>query len=343
MNSIKTRITRAFLKLPEKWIYRLAGGKPLEIDGKTMDAHCQMITYLAARGTTYSDKNVDEVRSLMHDGLQVVRNTESESGVEVSDTSFMAGKIRIPVRVYRPDIQDPKACVLVYFHAGGGVLGDLEMCHDFCALLAKESQRPVLSVAYRLAPENPWPAGLNDAKAAYQWALAQAEHLGAAEGRAAVGGDSMGANYAAALCQEILNDGAPLPEFQLLIYPPLDFAHELSSSGSFPDIFPMSKDVMDFLLPKLLHNGVDREDIRLSPLCNTDLSELPKALIVTAGFDLLKDHGRLYHERLLDAGSDSEHYCFDHLPHGFVSYMGVSDAARKACVKIAAMISTVSG
>lgn len=334
MNFFKALIARTLLRLPEKWIYRIAGGAPVEIAGRVMDPHSQLIAYLAGKGSTFEGKTVEQARAMMREAMAMAP-AELEPGVDVEDSHFIREKAQIPVRIYHPHDQDPKACVLVYFHAGGGVLGDMQMCHAFCSLLARAARRPVISVGYRLAPEHPWPSGLNDCVGAYQWALAQAEHLGAPEGRAAVGGDSMGGNYAAAICQEMKKEGAPAPEFQLLIYPSLDFAHQTKSMTTYRGVYPMTQDMMDFLMPRLISEGVNREDPRLSPLCNTDLSDLPPALIFTAGFDVLQDQGRLYHERLEQAGSESRLICFETLTHGFISMMGISPAARAACETIA--------
>ena len=341
MRVIKALAVRALLKLPAGWIYRVSGGKPMEIAGRVMDPHTQLISYLAGKGPSFKDVSIEEARAMMSEALSMTP-AQAETGVQVEAAEFVHGKSTIQTRIYRPDAQNPKACVLLYYHAGGGVFGDLEMCHAFCSLLASSTRGPVISVDYRLAPENPWPSGLEDCAAAFRWALAQAEHMGAPEGRAAVAGDSIGGNYAAAVSQLMREEGAPQPEYQLLICPSLDFAHETEAMKTYSGIFPMTEDLLGFLLPRFIPSGIERDDPRLSPLCRGDLSDLPTALIYTAGFDFLQDQGRLYHERLLDAGGESKLVCFESLSHGFTSFMGISPAARAACVQIAEAVKRLS-
>ena len=336
MINMKAWAARLLLKLPERWTTRLAGG-PIEIAGRTLDPPCRLIAFLASRDETFEGVSTEEARQTLRNALALVPFPET-TGVRVEDTSFKRGDVQIPVRIYQPIEQNPSASVLVYFHAGGGVMGDLEMCHSFCGLLSVLSKRPVISVAYRLAPENAWPVGLEDAIAAYEWALAHAERLDAPEGRAAVGGDSMGANYAAVICQEMKNKGAPSPDFQLLIYPSLDFAQETPAMETYRGVYPMTEEATDFILSNLLRTVDDREDPRISPLCQTELSDLPEAIVYSAGFDPLQDQARLYHQRLLDAGNSSTYRCYETMPHGFVSFMGISENARKACVEIAASL-----
>ena len=152
-----------------------------------------------------------------------------EPGVSWENFELSAPGRTIPVRLYRPEDQDPAAPMMVFFHFGGGVIGDLETCHAFATMIAATARCPVLSVDYRLAPEHKWPAGLDDCQFAYEWALKNAEKYGAPAGEAAIGGDSMGGNFSAIIAQETKRNGIPVPVLQLLIYPATDISEERPS------------------------------------------------------------------------------------------------------------------
>ena len=137
---------------------------------------------------------------------------------------------------------------MVFAHFGGGVIGDLDTCEVFCGDPGQGRRGPVLSVDYRLAPEDRFPAGLDDMLAAYRWARDNAARFGAPAGKAAVGGDSMGGNFAAVICQEMRRRGEPQPALQLLIYPALDVASETQSMTTYADAWPLSRDTMEWFM-----------------------------------------------------------------------------------------------
>ncbi len=340
--SLRVMLARWVFGLPQKWIYRLAGGAPIEIDGKVMDPHCQLMVKGAARGPDIAEIGVVAAREQATKGIQMIPPA-IEPGVTRQADEISLRDYSLPVRIYRPENQDPEASVMVYYHSGGGVIGDLEFCDAFCAMLCAEGRRPVISVDYRLGPEHKWPAGVDDAVAAYKWALGRAEDLGAPPGRACVAGDSMGGNYAAVVCQDMKLEGAPPPDFQLLIYPATHMGLETESMRLFQDIYPLTKDVMAFFRSCFLSDDADTENPRLSPLASTDLTELPPAIVVTAGFDAILDQGRLYHERLQDAGVSSTYRSYDSLVHGFVSLTALSPQANRACREIARMTAGFRG
>jgi acetyl esterase/lipase len=239
----------------------------------------------------------------------------------------------VPCRLYLPTVRDNSAAMLVYFHFGGGVVGSLETCNRLCGLIAKEAGAPVLSVDYRLAPEHRFPTGLDDASAAYLWAVDNAARYGAPVGKAAVGGDSMGGNFSAVIAQA--HRKAKAPVLQLLIYPALDFVSDTPSMHDFADAFPLTAETVDFFMKHYLPADADPSDARLSPGRTQDLRGLAPALIYTAGFDMLLDQGEQYAKRLEEAGVKVAYKRFDPLPHGFVAFPTAAPAAESALRQIA--------
>ena len=177
---------------------------------------------------------------------------------------------------------------------GGGVVGSLETCHALCSILAKTIGCPVLSVDYRLAPEHPWPAGLNDAIDSYLWARDHAQEFGAPAGVAAVGGDSMGGNFSAIIAQEMQRRELPQPFRQLLIYPATTILETEGSMQSCADAYPLTADIMAWFMANYLPNANLGEDLRVSPALATSLAGLAPAIVITAGHDPLRDQGKAY-------------------------------------------------
>ena len=245
---------------------------------------------------------------------------------------------QVPVRLYTPADQNPQAPMMVYFHFGGGVIGDLETCHAFCTMISSIAKCPVLSVDYRLAPEHPHPAGLEDCITAYEWALKNAEKHGAPAGRAAVGGDSMGGHLSAVICQDVRDDGIPMPDLQLLIYPATDLVTDFPSATLYGETYPLSADTMNWFMGHFLPEDMDRASPRVSPALNPKLEGLPPAIIVTAGFDPLADDGPAYAAKLEAEGVDTVYKCYDSLAHGFTAFTAVAPAADAACREIAEMV-----
>jgi acetyl esterase/lipase len=261
-----------------------------------------------------------------------------EPGVRVEARSVATRSGSIAARAYRPADQNPAFPVMVFAHFGGGVIGGLDTCEVFCSILARVCGCPVLSVDYRLAPEHRFPAGLEDMLAAFRWAREHAGRFGAPEGRATVGGDSMGGNFAAVVAQETRRSAEPQPELQLLIYPALDVASESPSMSTYADAYPLSRATMAWFMGHYMRPGDAPTDPRLSPLAAADLSGLAPAVIATAGFDPLADQGEAYARRLREAGVPVAFKAYDHLAHAFTAFTGVVPAADRACREIAAMV-----
>lgn len=337
--SLQATIAKLLLKLPPGWLVKLSGGEPVVIGGRTLDPHFQFLAHGAKKQPPMSSLSAEVGRAASAAGLAMFK-AEREPGVATEDLSIPAPNGRgIPGRLYRPDGQDSAVPLMVFFHFGGGVIGDLETCDAYCSMLSSITKGPVLSVDYRLAPEHKFPAGLDDCKHAYEWGLKQAERWGAPSGQAAIGGDSMGGNFSAIIAQDMKRESKPMPVLQLLIYPATDISADTPSKTTYGETYPLSTDTMNWFMGHYIPAGVSPEDERISPALSTDLEDLPPAIVVTAGFDPLVDEGAQYARRLDDAGVDTVYKCYDSLAHGFTAFTAVSPAADKACREIAAMVS----
>jgi acetyl esterase len=254
---------------------------------------------------------------------------DSEPVAEVVERSLPGPDGDIRARFYYPDEDRPRP-VLVYFFGGGWVLGSLDTVDPICRRLAKHVPCTVVSVAYRRAPEHPFPAGLEDCLAATSWVVEHGASLGLDPDRVAVGGASAGGNLAAAVALLARERGGPRLAFQLLVYPLLDHAAETPSAReALDDAFFGPRDVA-WCWSQYLADPSDGDSPFASPLRAADLVGLPPALIVTAELDPLRDEGEFYAERLRAAGVPTELVRFPGMVHGFFSRPDTLDAAIEA-------------
>jgi len=330
-------ILRKLLGLPTPILRLLSGGAAIYQGGRTLDPRLQFLSAQARGGPAMTQMAVDEARRA--NALFVTAMTgDPEPGVTWEYLAIEGPAGAIPARAYRPPVQDPAAPLMVFAHFGGGVVGDIETCHAFCTILAKVARCPVLSVDYRLAPEHRFPAGLEDVLAAYRFGRDNAARFGAPAGRTAIGGDSMGGNFAAVICQELKRAGEPQPCLQLLIYPCVDVASQTASMSTYADAFPLSRPLMDWFIGHYLGPGDDPADPRLSPINAKDLAGLAPAVVVTAGFDPLIDQGVAYARALKAAGVPVAYRCYDALAHGFTAFTGAVPVADVACREVAGLV-----
>jgi acetyl esterase len=232
----------------------------------------------------------------------------------------------IPARIYRPT-REPRP-IVVYFHGGGWVRGDVETYDQPCRLLAEESGCVVVFVDYRLAPENKFPAAVEDAHAATEWACVNAAEIGGRPGKVAVGGDSSGGNLAAAVARRARDaGGSPAVSFQLLIYPVTDYGFETESYRMLGRDYAPSEAAMRMFWSYYLRSDADGADPDASVRA-ADLSGLAPACIITCEFDPLRDDGELYAARLRAAGVPVRAVRLDGLVHGSMMMTGVVERAR---------------
>jgi acetyl esterase len=248
-----------------------------------------------------------------------------------------AGDIRL--RVYTP-IEAKGALLpgLIFFHGGGFVIGDLDTHDDLCRVLANQSGCRVVSVDYRLAPECCFPAAIEDCDAATKYISAHAADFGIRADQLAVGGDSAGGNLAAVVSQLARTDG-PKIGFQLLIYPVTQLGQpEMPSMKENAKGYFLERESMDWFTRMYCPDAAHRSDPRLSPLLAKDLSSLPPAYVVTAGFDPLRDEGKAYADKLADAGVPVTYVNYPGMIHGFFSMRGLIPKAREAVAAAAAAL-----
>ncbi len=236
------------------------------------------------------------------------------------------GRAAIPVRVYQPG--PAGGPVLVYAHGGGWTLLSVDACDTLCRHVAVGANCTVLSVDYRLAPEHPFPAAFDDVWETIEWAAAGG--VGWSPSRLAVGGDSAGGNLAAACSIHARATGHVRIHLQVLLYPATSTELDTPSMRTLgPDPrFRLSQPTMKWFWSNYLDGATTTDDPRAAPAAETDLSDLPHAIVVTPGFDPLKDDGRQYAERLAAAGNSVELIEPASLPHGFAMMLGAVPAGR---------------
>jgi acetyl esterase len=227
---------------------------------------------------------------------------------------------------------------LVYFHGGGWTIGDLDTHDVLCRQLCAAAGVAVVSVDYRLGPEHRFPAAVDDCVAATRWLQREGASLGLDPARLAVGGDSAGGNLAAVVSLVLRDAGDPAPAFQLLVYPATDMravapSHTVNGQG-----YLLTTDSVAWYRGHYIAEAAQWSDWRASPLLAADLSRLPPALLLTAGFDPLRDEGRQYADALSAAGNRVQYVCFERQLHGFITMSKVIDEARTAVALCAAVL-----
>jgi acetyl esterase len=267
---------------------------------------------------------------------RVATNLGAPKDVATRDLQIDGAAGKIPARLYTPAGAPAVTPGLVYYHGGGFVIGDLETHDGHCRRLAAFSGLRVLAVDYRLAPEHPFPAGHDDAVAAAKWAIDHAAEIGFDPKRVAVGGCSAGGNLAASVCIDLKDDPAHQLAFQLLLYPGI-WPDEETQSRKDLDGPLLTKEVLAWF-DKHLQAGGHPDIARVMLSRAKDLAGLPPALVVTAGYDPLKDEGRDYADRLKAAGVAARHVEYSDMVHDFYVLGDVSPAITEAAQETAAAL-----
>jgi acetyl esterase len=336
----------------------LRGRAPIEIDGRVLDRRAQLLLVMAERAESH--RAASSARGPL-DPIAMRRELTfwARAVMPVRTDVHATGRVipagddtpPIPIRVYRRfgsgfgvaggqgSARRPPA--IVYYHGGGWVVGDLDSHDASCRLLAAVSGCLVVSVDYRLAPEHPFPAAVDDSLTAYRWVHQHADELGFEPGEVGVMGDSAGGNLAAVVALEArsgLGEGVPSPVAQILVYPAVDTHFESESYRSMAERFLLTREIMEYYRSCYLPDVADLESPRAAPLRAPDHTGAPPALVVTAGFDPLRDDGAKYAEALRAAGVDVEYRCYDDQIHGFMG-MGINPV----CLALATEIAEVAG
>ncbi len=331
--SLVTRLVRGALGLPDPVIDRLVGAPPVVLDGRVLDRRVQAMITLGERiGMSRESFDVEVRRAQLRRvaGIGMGRRT----GVHTSDRRIPGPEGELPVRVYRRFGSEAEPPAIVYFHGGGWVVGDLDSHDGTCRLIADETGCVVVAVDYRLAPEHPFPAPVEDSLAAYRWVRTHAAELSIDGGRVGVMGDSAGGNLAAVVAQATRGADVAPPQAQCLVYPATDAWFSQPSHELFADGFFLTRADMEWFRGHYVPDRADWDSPLVSPLRQTDLAGVAPAVVVTAGFDPLRDEGRAYAAAMADAGVPVRARCYDDMVHGFFG-MGVLPNGPAMAVEIA--------
>jgi len=249
--------------------------------------------------------------------------------VESEDSTVPGPEGDVGVRIYRPRGAGTRLPVLVYYHGGGWVIGDLNTHDHACRELCAGAGCIVVAVDYRLAPEARFPAAVDDSWAALQWVASNATDLGGDPDRIAVGGDSAGGNLPAVMSLLARDAGGPRLALPLLVYPAVDMEFSRPSIDENADGYVLTKDHMIWFRGHYLGSEADRRDFRASPILADDHGGLPPALVITAEFDPLRDEGRDYAEKLRAAGVPVTLSNYEGQVHVFFQLSPILDGGRK--------------
>jgi acetyl esterase len=337
MTELRTKPTLelAHTMLSEEDALRLLEGHRISLGGRTMDPKAQIVGEFvkSIRVPGYFPPLPDLRQQLRT--MVALMDEPAPSLPRIEDIIIPGPAGAVPARVYDSvGAAGTTRPALAYFHGGGWVQGDLETHHGLCARLALRAGVLVVAVDYRLAPEHKFPAAVEDGVAAYRWLRSEGRAIGADPTRVGVAGDSAGGNLAAVVSQMAAEARVPIPACQVLIYPALDFALDTASHQELEDAHIIPRDRVVWYMQQYLAES-DRADLRASPLRAPDLRGQPPALVITAGFDPLRDEGRAYADRLRAAGVDVTYREYPGQIHAFVSLTKVIPQGMACTLAIA--------
>jgi acetyl esterase len=279
---------------------------------------------------------VDEFRASLN-ALHLEWEGATEPVAKVENRTIPVAGAELPVRIYTPAESGPLP-ILVYFHGGGWVIGDLDTHDGICRTLANGAGCLVVAVDYRLAPEHRFPTAAEDCYAATVWVAEHAGQLGGDPARIAVGGDSAGGQLTAVVTLMARDRGGPRLVHQVMVYPVTDHGCETASYRDFADGYLLNRELMTYFWNQYLADEADGRSPHASPLRAPDLAGLPPALVITAEYDPLRDEGEAYAARLREAGVPVTLSRYDGMFHAFFVMATVLDQCRAAREEVAAAL-----
>lgn len=329
---------RTLFGLPAS-LRRLIAGRPLRLDGQELDLDTQLLMTLQRRLRAGSSGREPELAAIrgQYALFTTVINAPKIRSVHFRDLVITDNGI--PARLYRPAGLATGSPLLVYFHGGGFALGSLDSHDHLCRLLATRTDLAVLSVDYRLAPEHPFPAAVQDAVAAVEYALAHSAELGIDPSRIALGGDSAGGNLAIVAALQVKG-----PVFVLAFYPVVGAptAAPLPSQTLFGTGLLLTEKDGALFDAMYVPDPSQRTDWRVAPIHAPNLADLPPLYLATAGFDVLRDEGELFARTAAEAGVRVEQHRHATLTHGFANMTQLLPAANDAVLRAAAALRTAT-
>ncbi|MFP5020054.1 alpha/beta hydrolase [Pseudonocardia phyllosphaerae] len=336
---------RAVLALPDR-MKRVVAGPPDRVDGQELDLDVQFLRRLLSPRSPGPVPAVEELRAGQA-FADLVMAGPPEAGVRTEERAVPGATGELRARLYVPDpvLRDGVAAgetgLLVYLHGGGFVAGDLDTHDNLCAALAADAGVRVLAIDYRLAPEHPFPAAVDDCLAAFTHVAEHAEDFGASPGRIAIGGDSAGGSLALTVARETTRpaDGHPHgPVFVLAFFPCTHVDGRTRSREIFGEGYFLTTEALDTMVGWYVPDAL-REDPRLR-IAEEDLTGMPPAYVATAGFDPLRDEGEELVERMREAGVPATLRRHPELTHGFATSLGVGVRPRLAVAEAAGALRT---
>ncbi|RPF20598.1 alpha/beta hydrolase [Myceligenerans xiligouense] len=330
-------------RMPDPVLRRLAGA-PHVIDGQSLYPEVRLAQRLGVL-RPLPDGGVGETRDRVKLRARIVGARPAVGRVE--DLTVPGPRGRVRLRVYQADPDVPPDGVLVWYHGGGWVVGGLSTADPVCRFLARSANLVIVAVRYGLAPEHPFPEGIDDAVAAFRWVKANSRRWRPGLGHlpVAVGGDSAGGNTAAVVANLTRDDAGPGgagtggPDFQLMLYPATDATTRYPSSRMF-DGYGLPARRVDWYLGRYLTDRRQTTDPRVSPMVTEDLTGVAPAHVLVAGFDVLRDEGLAYAERLREAGVPTSVQVATGHVHAFANATGASRNARRHLARAARITET---
>lgn len=339
----------ALMSRPEQWFLENLRGPREFVDGQLLDPKLQYhFEIRRSRAPEVVKRGLDlfytpEGRvvareALARDWALLTKVTAPMRTVE--DRQIAGKRGQIPIRIYIPQSKDPNPLpILVYFHGGGWLYSGIEAVDRCARLIANEAQAIVISVDYGLAPEHPWPAANDDGEAAFLWAKANAASLGGNPEMVGVGGDSAGGNISLNISHRQIRAGRATPLYQLLYYSSTDFSTEYESSRLFGKGYGLDLAFREFMMP-LVFQGAGTAEKAAKELKGAKLSQMPATIVVTAGFDVLRDQAQVLARQLEREGVAVTYLNYPTLTHGFLQWSGVVEDAERAAVDTARLFGT---
>jgi acetyl esterase len=338
VSDLNTWLLKHCLTLPAAVLRFLAGGGVVYSHDHTLDAQIQFLwrgLFTSAAGRTRLSLTGKSLENARVEWQETIALFGLPDDIRVRYEIIGGEETSLGGLLIRPAHISEDAPLLVFFHQGGGVIGGPDLNKAFCALLAHEAHCPIFLPDYRLAPLNRFPAALEDARAAYDWAQANAVRLGAKSGQMAIGGSLIGASLAARISLDLKRDFKPLPAGQLLITPLADLADPAIKANAALVLWPLTVADLDLMIRHYAGAGTDLTDPRISPALERLIIGQPKTFIVSAGLDPLAAQGEAFAKRLIAARAPALYRRYDSLPLGFDLFAAVVDEARSAVKDIA--------
>lgn len=335
------KLARFVAAIPEGLFNLLYLGRRVRKDGQLLNAKAQFLCKIVDKQTAPIDAETIENTREQIETLSALLSGEDISMASIEDFALPGPGGDLPARLYIPDACPSPAPVLIAFHGGGFVRGSIQSHDGFFKRLAHYGGFSVLSIGYRLAPEHKYPAAVDDAYASLRWVQEHGSEKGLDTARIAIGGDSSGGNLAAVAVQDAKRLGTPLPIFQLLIYPTTDANFNAPSHSLFANGFFLTSEKMNWYRDHYLNTEAQRNEERASPGLAKDLEGLPPTLVITAGFDPLRDEAEDYARRLKEAAVPVGVIRHEGMVHGFMSLTGLLPVADEAIKTAAQTVQSV--